>query len=716
MTPATVLAEPGSTIRPGPYTLVLKERPLRPGTNPQTLSRYSDVRWNLSQGIFAEHADAVSFDFATVPDRYRESVKLITWLLINHEGVPGLGVIARSSRPALQTVSSIWRYVRAFTLWLEERGIACLAEVTTADLDAYAVHVRHTPASHSMREDLLAAVLRTWTLRELLPESDRLPPAPPWGGERTSDILGIGRVLDENRTPRIHPATMTALLAWSLRFVETFADDITTAFEEYKQLSTRNQHARIRATGPLKPSERREYNSLLPVVAAILDGYRSRGHALPGRREPDGTVKVNIYHLHLQANAQLSSKAIKALIEASGLPVDEDTYISTPITAHLDGAPWLGHRIPYEQAPILARHLSTACFVITAYLSGQRPSEALSLKRGCIERDTTNGLVLLRGRHYKSVFDQRGEHKPEGEVRTDPWTVVEPVAHALATVERLHEAELLFPNTILVNGKASANNLKERVGRARGQSLISVDITRFVEWVNDYCRRYERTDAIPPDPAGEINPTRLRRTLAWFIVRKPRGLVAAAIQYGHVNIKMTLGYSGSYASGFPDDLAFEQWLDRIDTLADAHERLNADEHVSGPAAAEYRARVTASPRFAGQVLRTGRHAQSLLNNPELQIFPGKGMTCVLDPAKAACRLAGNEVGTRRTPDLDDCRPTCANIARTDTDIDYVRSQADALADIVADPLAPPIRHGREQRELARLHQIITRHDQTEARP
>ena len=147
--------------------------------------------------------------------------------------------------------------------------------------------------------------------------------------------------------------------------------------------------------------------------------------------------------------------------------------------------------------------------------------------------------------------------------------------------------------------------------------------------------------------------------------RKPRGMIAAAIQYGHLSVAMTLGYSGSYASGFPDDLTFEQWLAKLETMAEDHERLQQGEHVSGPAAATYRQRVNAATRFAGRVLRTNREAAALLADPDLQIYQGKGMTCVLDPHKAACRVARDERAHRRTPDLDDCRPYCANIARTD---------------------------------------------------
>jgi hypothetical protein len=69
---------------------------------------------------------------------------------------------------------------------------------------------------------------------------------------------------------------------------------------------------------------------------------------------------------------------------------------------------------------------------------------------------------------------------------------------------------------------------------------------------------------------------------------------------------MSLGYSGSYASGFPDDLAFEEWLARLET----HGR-------RPPPARRRRARVRARrrhppyPRIGGRPLRTNREAATL---------------------------------------------------------------------------------------------------------
>jgi hypothetical protein len=311
-------------------------------------------------------------------------------------------------------------------------------------------------------------------------------------------------------------------------------------------------------------------------------------------------------------------------------------------------------------------------------------------------------MLLMTGRHWKGVRDDAGEFVPEGEIRHDPWVVVEPVTAAVTALENLHDEQLLFPNRL---GARAETGARFRDGRARGTQNMSDDL------VNSYCTRTGRSDTIPIDAdQRSIQPRQFRRTLAWFIARKPRGIVAAAIQYGHVKVQMTVGYAGTYASGFPDDLAFEELLTRLDMLADSHEHLTAGEHVSGPAAGEYRQRVEEAQRFAGHVLTTRREARTLFSNPDLQIYPGAGMTCVFDPQRAACRIDRDDADTRRTPDLSDCRAHCANMARTDGDIDALRDQAAQLAEVANDAIAPEPRTVRYRHELGRLRTLIDEHD------
>jgi hypothetical protein len=75
---------------------------------------------------------------------------------------------------------------------------------------------------------------------------------------------------------------------------------------------------------------------------------------------------------------------------------------------------------------------------------------------------------------------------------------------------------------------------------------------------------------------------------------------------------------------------------------------------------------------------------------------------------ALCRPRGTIDDPLVTPDTDDCRPQCRNIARTDRDTQHVRQHHRELT-AVDDPLAPPIRHDRERHELARLQRLLDAH-------
>jgi integrase len=561
----------------------------------------------------------------------------------------------------------------------------------------------------------LAEVRRLWAYRAVLPAGMRLPAAPPWGGEDSRELLGRVRSDADNRTRRIGERTMQLLLLWAIRFTENFADDILAAHAEHLDLHGKNEEIRRRPGMPQVVAHRP--GELAAKVTAYLQGLRDRGEPLPGKRDESGACVIDWRHLsRIMNSASMEHTITGDMIRESGIPVGDDAPLDAPVTAMIDGQPWLPGRIGYHQAPELARLLSSACFVVISYLSGARAGEVLNLRRGCIERDDDNDLWLMRGLYFKGARDKDGSKLPEGETRRDPWVVIEPVARAISVLERLHPHQLLFPTRIepyhLLSGRTH-----KRSGNARTDGSITEDLAAFTDWVNESCRRLGRPDAIPADRHGPLHSSRFRRTLAWFIRRRPRGLVAASIQYGHLHTRLLQGYAGSYESGFPDDYAFEDWLYRLEEIAEDQEALQSGEHVSGTAAEAYRQRVTAAgTEFAGLVLTSPRQARDLLGNPLLQVHHGDGMTCVLNPATAACQLRGAHDDPQVTPDEDDCRPRCPNLAVTDRDITAVRRKADDLEEIVADPLSPPIRHAREQHELSRLRAILDAHERDREPP
>ncbi|MFI5540651.1 hypothetical protein ACIA5H_30085 [Nocardia sp. NPDC051900] len=228
---------------------------------------------------------------------------------------------------------------------------------------------------------------------------------------------------------------------------EDFADDIIAAFTEYLELSGASYRSKqTRLPKDEIYSRRRHYGVTRKLLLAHLEEYRRRGLALPGKRSTDGRLVANTYFLSAQAGITINSKSLASVFaEYGAMPIDDDTYLFTPVTATLDDRRWQNRSISYTQAPVLARHLTAACFVVIAYLSGQRPGETLNLERGCIDHDSATGLIVLRGKHFKGLRNTDGTPAAEGMKRVDPWVVVQPVATAVEVMGRLHDSPLLFP-------------------------------------------------------------------------------------------------------------------------------------------------------------------------------------------------------------------------------------------------------------------------------
>jgi integrase len=695
--------------QPEPFTVVLSDRRLVPGVDRKTLSLYVDDRWNLDAGIFEQHAKATSLNFALVKAPLREFAKRYIWTIINCDP-PAQFRRNSIERPSLRTIASFWNNLREFLDWLHDRGVSEICQVTTELLDAYLADVAAVGNTLERKYRRIAEVRRLWTYRSALPESMRLPEMPPWGGDTARELFGKVRPRRENVTARIAERTMQRVLMWSLRFVEDFAEDILEAHSAYLILYSRGPEA-ARARGV--PKERLSCGEAIRAAQEYVVGVRRFKASLPGKVDAKGLRAVNLTHvgkiIGIPGFANPSYRKAQSIILESGLPIDDDAYLNSQILGTIRGVPWHPGPISYYKAQHLARHLSTACLIVIAYLSGARPGEVLNLRRGCIQRDRQSDMWLMAGKEFKNARDPKGNKMPEGLIRRDPWVVIEPVARAVDILEQLHEDELLFPSRLESHRKL--HNTK-RAGGARVGQLVSGDMGLFIEFVNAISERLG-DEVIPADPAGPLNITRFRRTLAWFIRRRPRGLVANAIQYGHLHARMTQGYAGDYDSGFPDELAFEDFLAQLEELSEDEQNLRSNEKVSGPAAQEYRQRVHAANRqFAGHVLTSNRQARDLLANPVLKIYHGDGMTCVFDATKAACQLRGTADDPMVTPDIDDCRLSCQNIARTDRDIAALRSHRNRIAEVVSDRVAPSIRHQREKRTLERIDAILQEHDDT----
>ncbi len=693
------LSTPAPWLDQSADVLILHRRPVRPGTSPERLSRFGDAVWHLAPA----HPDA------------DKTVNAVHWTRWPTELVPGFKAFALAAlehhRPAttvlgsegepmgVDTLSLKLRSLRVLAEWMHQQTLTEICALSDRQLDRYRSHVLALEISRGRQATLLAAVRTLWEYREHLPPQFRLDTADPWNGAsglRLAKAPAPGR---ENKTPRIAPATMEALLAWSLRMVEDIGPDILSALREFRMLEARTHPAQAPYLG-LRPVE---------ALRLFLENAVRDGRTLPGYRAHDGTHGVNWTHLgRLFGAGGVTNPRSRRLVHETGLPVSEDANLSV-VTGVIDGRPWRNEPITLRELPYLVRHLTAACFVVTSYLSGMRPGEALNLRRGCRRRDDATGQLFIDGRHGKG----RGR-TPRAVLGDDAWSrswvVVQPVHDAIAMLEALTDSLYLFPSSsVLPHTRRPAND------HARVSRRMTADVEKLIDWLNTTFVRSDGQPAVPPDPTRHIHPSRFRRTLARFIVRRPRGLIAAALQYAHVSTKVTLSYAGQADTGWMEDLAVE----RLEMIVEQSEHdwtlLQDGERVSGPSAPEYRKRIASAHRFAGRVVNRVRNVERFLAQVDPSIHHGEGMTCVWRAETAACRNAKLAQGlpANDAPDEAECQSACQNLAYTDRDIIQLRERLAALETGAADVLSPRPLRDRAASQAARVRRILDRHRATD---
>lgn len=679
--------------------LVLAHRPLRPGSASRDLSRLHDDVWDFTPAIFEEHADSVTLRFGNYPARWRSALKTYLWVLLNDEEPRPMPTTQDGAPLAVLSVKHTAMVLRQLFATLEEAGITDLADTDALLLEQITRTPTWQQSGRDRRTRLLLELRRLWAWRDRVPPPLQMGDGHSWLDLPPRDLLGPREPTTENKTPRLSDTTLAPLMSWAIRFVTELAPDITAGYRQFFELSADQWRYR--------PPDWRPSDGGLPRrqrLHSVLDELRTRGLGLPGRIAEDGTRQINWTHLARLAHASDVSVRLQDadIVASAGLPIDDDAYLLAQPAGRINGAVWLDRHISWTQAVPLASLLRTAALIVITYLSGMRPGEVLGLRRGCLAFDDRARTWTVTGTRWKSATALNGQKMPEGEERTIPWVVHPVAATAIQVLEQLHDDELLFPAKLrparLRNSKDTAAH---RLGHGLTSSHASVEIASFTDWVNSYCAERGLRETIPPDPAGSVTPSRFRRTLAWHIVRRPRGLVAAAIQYGHVATQITQGYAGTGASGFPNDLAWERWLERVEELSSLDDYRHAGGRISGPAAGELARRASESTKkYLGRTIPTRRQAEQLLKSPLLQVYPGDGMHCVFDRSKALC-VHGDE------PAQDTCDTRCQNIARTDDDIAQLREHVQELR---ADPLAPPIRHQRAHQIAAAHLQAIHHHE------
>lgn len=683
---------------PDPATVVLRGQDLHPLTDHSGLSRFGDDVWDTGPAGVRNQQIAPGAHFTSLPERFRRPVKTFALAVLDHDLPPALIIgSAGGDKASISTFHQWVRVIRLFADWMDTQQIAQISDVTHRGLERYRTHVMALSVSSTRKADYLQVVRVLWAYRDHLPDECRLPEGRPWGAASARRLAGDTQFSRYNKTPRIHPDTMEALLAWALRVLEDFGPDIREAFAEDRRLKDGTH---------LVPQYYKQHFSHRSVVKRLehyLPGLREAGQPLPGQRRADGTIEIACGHLARILGCHASpvyrqAALVKAMAEEYGVAIAPDAPLGR-ITGLLHGVPWRDQPIGLTEIDHLVRMLRAASYITTCYLSGARPGEVLQLQRGCLHQDPS-GQFTFAGKSVKGA-DARGVVPAERS-----WAIVGVVATAIRMLEALTDSPLLFPRSLKRRPCSRITN-----GKPVAYWTINSDIRAFIDWVNTTFTRADGQPPIPPDPTKPIHASRFRRSLAYFVVRRPGGLIAAALQYGHIHTKVTLGYSGDADTGWLDDLAIERLEMIVDQTHDDLQHLDDDEHISGPSAQEYRRRLLRIAPFAGRVTDKARNAERLLTSLDPGIHHGRGMTCVYRAETALCHLTRLQAGLdSEGPDETDCRSTCTNLAYTDRDINVIRQRLAVLETAATDPLSPRPLRDRICAQAAQLRSVITRHE------
>jgi hypothetical protein len=548
---------------------------------------------------------------------------------------------------------------------------------------------------------------------------------PPWDTEGVDDFIPASDTASdaaENATEPLDPQVIGPLLVWAIRVVEDLADDILTGWADNRRLS-----AQAAAT-PALPS------GLATLEAHVRALIRDRA-PLPAFAH-QGTNRLARTYLAAMTGASLGQVDwLNNRLALTALAAERPgrSPMPLPVTGHINGKPWREH-LDFHEAPDLMRHLGTAATIICLYLTGMRPQEVQSLRSGCCPdpkpaADGTPRQHLIRSHHYKNVTDDDGNHLSAGEERDVPWVAITPVVHAIRVLERIvPDGELLL--------NATHHDFTFHRGHrgALKMHALRLRITDFIAWANHEAQTHELTaQSIPDDPHGAISMSRFRRTLAWHIARRPGGLIALAIQYGHMrtvlDVRTSSGYGTRSRHGLHSVLDIETALAAADTAARLRDRLAAGEKISGPASRRALTAATHVPRFEGRIVpRTfAKKAADYLARDGVVLFdnPDAHLICVFKRDNALCEPAPGA----SSPNQYDCRPGCGNAVRTDTHARLLRERANQIEQLAAHaprphrhapadqcrPTPRHRRHPRRHRPARRGPRVNQRHEDERTR-
>ncbi len=560
-------------------------------------------------------------------------------------GHPAIATLPHAIRSPLNP-NSLWPALKHLAGWfnhLTDAGVDSLTEVTQAHCDGYLQAVSHGVGGSGRR---LSPATLTMSVRapqmlalygEILDQHYR-DGFTPWAGRGPDVVAGYRRPYG-NRVPPVPDTLLRPLLADTLYLVNTIAPllaaEAAAARGADQREAASRQHLPAWQLGLLREAIGSRAAGDVPapkLSAGALAGRLGRGW------DPNDPLLHLAWHpvvvetvgaMGHRRDLERLRPELEAWVARCGI---EQPWGRNPATV----APPHGDEPVAWTVPMSRRQLDTtiyaltsACYYLTAALSGMRASELLELTVGCRRRDELPG-----GSSRFRLVTRRTKGEPFGGVQ-DAWVVIGDVDQAITTAEQL-------------TGAATGARLF-----ATGSNNSNRRLTALRQWIDGEPGRRLGLD---PIPAGSINPRALRRTLALTIAQRPHGLMAAKVHLKHVSVATTEGYAarpGGQQAAFIAEISAEEEAEHLRLTAAAYHDYQRGLLPTGHGARDLVAAFHSVDQLLARedpgpvTVIDDRRVERLLKTTAASLHVGVGNYCwFTDPRKALClKLAG-------TPDAD----------------------------------------------------------------
>ncbi|GAA2179991.1 integrase [Brooklawnia cerclae] len=604
--------------------------------------------WDLSgladaPVIMGAHRKILDFTQITNP-RWRLTARqyLLARMVPGH---PTIATLPHAIRSPLNP-NSLWTALKHLAGWfnyLTAAGVHSLTEVTQAHCDSYLLALSQDAGQGGRR---LSPATLTTSVRapQMLALYDEILDEhyqdgfTPWAGRSPDVVAGYQRPYG-NRVPPVPDTLLRPLLADTLYLVSTIAPLLTAEATAAATFDRREAASRRHLPAQQLDSLREAIGSR--TVSGVPAPKLSAG-ALTQRLGRGWDPNDPLLHLAWHPVVVETVGAMGHRRDLERLRPELETWVNrcgieqpwarNPATV----APLHGDEPVAWTAPMSRQQLDTtiyaltsACYYLTAALSGMRASELLELTAGCRRRDELPG-----GSSRFRLVTRRTKGESFGGVE-DAWVVLADVDQAITMAEQL-------------TGAATGQRLF-----ATGSNNSNRRLTALRQWIGSEPGRRLGLD---PVPDGAINPRALRRTLALTIAQRPHGLMAAKVHLKHVSIATTEGYAarpGGQQAAFIAEISAEEEAEHLRLTAAAYHDYQRGVLPAGHGARDLIAAFQSVDQLLARhdpgpvTVIDDRRVERLLKTTAATLHVGIGNYCwFTDPSKALClKLAG-------TPDAD----------------------------------------------------------------